>query len=183
MQNLTENQKQLIQELTNEFISINLEKTKKKKGNLFDIDGLLQQKNLDLELRNEIELKNKIIREKLFEIVENDTNKLNEDLKELGLIAFQPKNWHKGYDIVINTIEKYNRYEGRSIDKSIRISYSIPGKTKRFESKIGSIDELINEYTIEHGYGSNPPKYTSIENLVKDQYFMSNLKELINEVN
>jgi hypothetical protein len=183
MNNLTEKQQTIINNIMSEFSKINEEKNNRPKGKLFDIDGLLGQKQADTEQRYQIELDNQFYEEMLKEIMKNDMEELNFDLKELGLTTFIPKNWDKnGNSFCIDTIyQKEN--SGYHSDYSIRLSYKLKNKYVSFESRIPSIEQKIKEYQI--GCYNNPnyeTLYSNIEEFAEDKPIIEKIKRLINKL-
>lgn len=181
MNNLTEKQKMIIANITSEFAKINEEKNNRPKGKLFDIDGLLGQKQADMEQRYQIELDNQFYEEMLKEIMKNDMEELNIDLKELGLTTFIPHNWDKnGNSFCIDTIyQKEN--SGYHSDNSIRLSYQLKNKYVSFESRIPSIEQKIKEYQIGCYNTSNyETLYSNIEEFAADKSVIEKIKRLIN---
>ena len=169
MKNLTDKQQTIIADITNEFIKINEEKSKRKKGGLIDLDSLLLERESDLDLRKSIELNNRINLDKLNQILNDDADKLNEDLADYNLIArIEKKN---AYFIVIEELTRANK----NVDNSIWINYSQYMNHINFKSKIEGIYQKEGYYI---AYGSLT--YKSIEDFVKSEYFIENLRKLIN---
>jgi hypothetical protein len=169
MKNLTEKQQTIIADITNEFVKINEEKSKRKKGGLIDLDSLLLERESDLDLRKSIELNNRINLDKLNQILNDDADKLNEDLADYNLIArIEKKN---AYFIVIEELTRANK----NVDNSIWINYTQYMNHINFKSKIEGIYKKEGYYI---AYGSLT--YKSIEDFVKSEYFIENLRKLIN---
>jgi hypothetical protein len=174
MKNLTEKQQTIIADITKEFIKINEEKKKRPKGSFFNIDGLLGQKEADIEERFQIEGNNKFYDEILKTKIQEDMDLLNIDLKELELRAFRPSNWAdwvRGY--IIDTINNFERGFGDS--RSIIVKYRLFTKTKYFESGIEYIKESSNKHNIE----SCSKFFNNLEEFAKDQNVIGNIKKLI----
>jgi hypothetical protein len=178
MKNLTEKQELIIADITSEFIKINEEKKNRPKGGLFDIDGLLGQREADIEERFQIERNNEFYDEILQTKIQEDMDVLNIDLRQLGLRAWRPltwANWVRGF--VIDTIENFER--DYHFDKNIIVKYILMKKTKCFESGISYIEEYQNKHKIEwKNY-----HYTSIKDFATDKELIDNLKILINKAN
>jgi hypothetical protein len=169
MKNLTDKQQTIIADITTEFVKINEEKSKRKKGGLIDIDALLLERESDLDLRKSIELTNRINFGKFNQRLNDDANKLNEDLADFNLVARIDES--KG-DIVIETlkpIENRNKY--------IWIKYYKVHSYINFKSQIEGIYKVTDSYYIELGGNAT---YKSIEDVVKSENFNSKLRELIN---
>lgn len=182
MNNLTEKQKMIIANITNEFSKINEEKNNRPKGTLFDIEGLLGQKQADMEQRYQIELDNQFYEKMLKEIMKNDMEELNIDLKELGLTTFIPKTWDQdGNSFIIDTIyQKEN--SGYHSDDSIRLSYQLKNKYVSFESRIPCIEQKSKEYKIGcYVTPNNETLYSNIEEFAEDTRIIEKIKRLINK--
>lgn len=177
MNNLTEKQQLIISDITNEFTKINEEKKNRPKGGLFDIDGLLGQREADIEERYQIERNNEFYDEILTAKISEDMDTLNIDLKELGLRAFRPSNWSswvRGY--VIDTIRNFERgFEG---DNKIKLQYRLFTKTKYFESDISYIEESLNKHNIE----SCSKFFNNLEEFAKSTNTIGGIKKLINSI-
>jgi hypothetical protein len=169
MKNLTENQELLLAEITNEFLKINQEKATRKIGGLLDVDTLLFERDMDIEYRNQIEIENKIAKEKFNNVLKSDMDRLNEDLDNFNLIAridTKTANF-----IVIEELTKVNK----NLDTSIWIKYSQYMNYINFKSKIEGIWQKKGFY-IEYANVT----YKSIEDFVKNEYFNEKLRILIN---
>jgi hypothetical protein len=182
MKNLTEKQELILAEITNEFVKINEEKKNRPKGSLFDIDGLLSQKESDIEDRQQIEVKNLLFEQMLKSAMQRDMEKLNEDLNEYGLSAFIPKNWDKnGNSFVIDTI-KQKEDSGYNSSNSIDLRYRLESMWVSFDSRISSIDKKSEKYRIGCYVTSNTERfYNSIEEFAKDTIVIEKIKKLLNK--
>ena len=178
MKKLTEKQQTIIADITSQFIKINEENNNRPKGKLFDIDGLLGQRDADIEEKYQIELNNKFYDEILQTNIEEDIETLNLDLKELGLRAFRPINWSewvRGY--VIDTIATFDYgYQG---EDSISVKYTLLSNPKFFKSGISYIMECKNQHNIEFCNYS----VTNIEDFAKHHKTIDKIKTLINKTN
>jgi hypothetical protein len=181
MNNLTEKQQTIINNIMSEFSKINEEKNNRPKGKLFDIDGLLGQKQADTEQRYQIELDNQFYEEMLKEIMKNDMEELNVDLKELGLTTFIPKTWDQnGNSFVIDTIYQKEKWESYS-DDSIRLNYRLKSKGISFESMIPRIEQKLKEFQIgSYAYLNTERYYSNIEEFAADTRIIEKIKKLIN---
>ena len=182
MKNLTEKQQTIIADITNEFIKINEEKNNRPKGSLFDIDGLLCQKESDIEDRQQIQVNNLLFEEMLKSTMQRDMEKLNEDLNEYELCAFIPINWDiEGSSFVIDTIKRRND-SGYHSDNSIDLRYRLEYKWISFESRISSIDKKSEKYQIGCYVTPNTQRfYSSIEEFAKDTIVIEKIKKLLNK--
>lgn len=180
MKNLTEKQEQIIAEITSEFLKINTEKASKPVGSLFDIDAIVGQREADIEERYQIHLDNEFFKEYLTEVVKNDMDKLNEDLKPLGLVSYKPKNWHEGTHFVIDTFQQ--SANGYTSDNSLRLSYRLKSKSVCFKSNIESINQYSKEYEIgSYIYSHIERKWANIEDFAKDSSVIDRIKKLYNQ--
>jgi hypothetical protein len=168
MKNLTEKQELILAEITNEFVKINEEKSKRKKGTLIDIDALLLERESDLDLRKSIELTNRINFGKFNQRLNDDADKLNEDLADFNLVARIDES--KG-NIIIETKPIGNQ------NKSIWIKYYKVHSYITFKSQIDGIYKVTDNYYIELGGNVT---YKSIEDVVKSPNFNDRLRQLIN---
>jgi hypothetical protein len=176
MKNLTEKQERIISEITSEFQRINQEKESQVKGSLIDISGLLQQQSDDARLRREIEAENKLKIQKMYDIVEADMERLNSDLVHLGLVCFYTYNGNKQY-IAIDT--KSGRASSNyTRDGALKLEYRLPYVNKSFESRITSIEVYSDKPVIKYSYTS--PEFKNIEEAAKSEWFISNIKSLLN---
>jgi hypothetical protein len=178
MKNLTEKQQTLIADITNEFIKINEEKKNRPKGGLFDINGLLGQREADIEERYQIERNNEFFDEILQTQIQEDIDILNIDLRQLGLRAWRPltwADWVRGF--VIDTIENFER--DYHFDKNICVKYIFIKKTKSFESGISYIEEFENKHKIEW----NNYHYSTIKSFATHKDVIDKIKTLINKTN
>jgi hypothetical protein len=176
MKNLTEKQQRIITEITSEFQRINKEKESQIKGSLIDISGLLKQQSDDLRLKREIEAENNLKRQKMEEIVEADMSRLNSDLIHLGLVCFYTYHNNK-HHIAIDT--KAGRASSNyTRDGALRLEYTLPYVNKSFESRIASIEVYSDKPVIKYSYAS--PEFKGIEELAKSEWFIANIKSLIN---
>lgn len=176
MQNLSVKQQRIISEITSEFQRINQEKESQIKGSLIDINGLLKQQTDDLRLRKEIEAENKLKMQKMEEIVEADMNRLNNDLIHLGLVCFYTYQNNK-HHIAIDT--KASRASSNyTRDGALKLEYKLPSVHKCFESRIASIDVYSDNHVIKYSYTS--PEFKGIDELAKSEWFISNIKSLLN---
>jgi hypothetical protein len=167
MKNLTEKQQTIIADITNEFVKINEEKSKRKKGSLIDIDALLFERNRDLELKKNIELMNRINSDKFNQRINDDVIKLNEDLVDFNLVAKQEEN----YIIIDEPCRPKSK-----VNNSIYIKYRKEHIYKTFKSQIEGIYLITDEFSIE---GTNNI-YASIEEYIKESNFNGSLRTLIN---
>jgi hypothetical protein len=176
MQKLTEKQQRIITEITSEFQRINKEKESQIKGSLIDISGLLKQQSDDLRLRKEIEAENNLKRQKMHEIVEADMIRLNSDLIHLGLVCFYTYQNNKQHIAIDTKSSRASSIYTR--DGALRLEYTLPYVNKSFESRISSIEVYSDKPVIKYSYTS--PEFKGIEELAKSEWFIANIKSLLN---
>lgn len=176
MINLSVKQQRIISEITSEFQRINQEKESQVKGSLIDISGLLQQQSDDLRLRNEIEAENKLKFQKMEEIVEADMARLNNDLVHLGLVCFYTYQKDRK-NIAIDSLSN-RRKSIYTSDSALRLEYSLPYKSKSFESRIASVAVYGENPLIKYCYGG--PEFKNIDELAKSEWFINRIKSLLN---
>ena len=182
MNNLTEKQQTIINNIMSEFSKINEEKNNRPKGKLFDIDGLLGQKEADTEQRYQIQLDNQFYEEMLKDIIENDMDQLNLDLKELGLATYIPKTWNQdGDSFIIDTINQKEKW-GSYTDDSIKLNYLLKSEYVSFESRIPDISQKSKEFQIWCYINSSIQRsYSNIEEFAADKSIIEKIKRLINK--
>jgi hypothetical protein len=185
MKNLTEKQQTIIANITNEFAKINQEKATRKIGGLLDVDTLLFERDKDIEYRKQIEIENKIAKEKFYNVVKNDIDRLNEDLKHLKLYADYPYDDYRDR-FCIDIIDRQFRSGARKMDlinckDILSFEYTQDKKHISFKSEIGNIYKLLDTYQIIFYYNSN--KHTNIESALKDDFAQRYIKNLINTSN
>ena len=103
---LTQNQKQLIQNLEKEFAELNkpTEKTSNRLISKIDIDNRTNESN---NIIAELKAIENASNESIQEMIERDINRLNQDLNEMGLIAVRPTDWSKSRYLI--EIRKQNK--------------------------------------------------------------------------
>lgn len=121
---LTEKQKQIIEEMTNEFSTFN--NRSKTNGGLIDVSRIKQNRKEDEEKRIEIKHRNKIIFENMRQDGQKIAEQLGKDLAELGLmvefekdhIRILSKTEHPSWKIVIELKPNW-KYHDLSTKESI----------------------------------------------------------------
>jgi hypothetical protein len=178
MKNLTEKQQTIIAEITSEFAKINEEKATRKIGGLIDVDTLLFERDKDIEYRKQIEIENKIAKEKFYDTIKNHIDRLNEDLQYLNLYAdycYTDCKTRYGINIIGRAM---NLIDFKDI---LTFEYTQDKKHICFKSEIGNIYKLLDTYEITFYYNST--KHTCIESALKDDFTQRYIKNLINKIN
>jgi hypothetical protein len=189
MANLTEKQQTIIADITNEFIRVNADKKPIKKGALLRIDELVQQRDIDIENRYEIELYNKSMFNDFVSFVDDTIDTLNNELIDYGLKSFRFKD---------NNVERHLQHMYFYIDLIDNANTTIQGNGDKnnfsryfisivarnlllpvsFKSDIQSIYKykMFNGFSVPDDYGSWGAGYKTIEDLALN----SSLRNRIN---
>jgi hypothetical protein len=178
MKNLTEKQQTIIAEITNEFLKINQEKATRKIGGLLDVDTLLFERDKDIEYRKQIQIENKIVKEKFYDTIKSHIDRLNEDLQYLNLYAdycYEDDKTRYGINIIGLPM---NLVDYKDI---LKFEYKQDYKHIGFKSEIGTIYKYLDTYEITFYYNST--KHTCIESALKDDFAQRYIKNLINKIN
>lgn len=170
MNNLTENQQTIINQITNEFKKIN-EEYKVHKGGLIDLSDIVKELNEDKIRRSEIEVQNNINKNIFIENVRKDIQRINDDLVKYGLIAFQK------YEstIRIATQKEFNKLGNSNVQYYLDIRCIQNAETIYFKSKISNISKNESSYY----YQSFAGEYKSLEDLTINPSFTNHMRELI----
>lgn len=178
MKNLTEKQETILAEITNEFIKINEEKATRKRGGLLDVDELLTQRDNDRERKKQIEIENKIAKEKFYNAIKTDIDRLNEDLQHINLYAdycYTDDKKRYGINIIGRAM---NLIDFKDI---LSFEYTQDYKHIGFKSEIGTIYKFLDTYTINFYYGST--RHNNIESALKSEHAERYIKNLLNQAN
>jgi hypothetical protein len=183
MKNLTEKQQTIIAEITSEFVKINEEKATRKIGGLLDVDTLLFERDRDIEYRKQIEIENRIAKEKFHNVVKSDMDRLNEDLQHLKLYADYPYDDKNRFciDIIDRQFKNGRKMDMINCKDILSFEYTQDRKHIGFKSEIDNISKLLDTYKIIFYYGSY--EHTNIESALKDDFAQRYIKNLINKAN
>ena len=171
---LTENQKQIISDITNEFIKINESKSKIKEEGFIDFNSIYLERNKDIETRREIELYNKSVLQSNRDFIYTIMDTLNLELREHGLNCFfredEKNNFH--HSLRINDIRN------QLGQQSFGICFETKQTTIYFNSGIEQISKYI---PITQFYLNSlcSVKFKNLEDMCSYDEFMKNLKRLM----
>jgi hypothetical protein len=169
MNQLTQNQQDIITQITNEFNKIN-DDYKTYEGGLIDLSPLIKELNADKIRRSEIELQNTINTNIFLDNVDNDIKRMNDDLVKYDLVAY--KKWTSR--IRITTLKQFKKYYIEATDY-VDISCQQKSDEIYFDSKITYIAKLDTSYKYNYGGGT----FKSLEDVVGTANFKSDMRSLI----
>jgi len=169
MNNLTQNQQDIITQITNEFNKIN-DDYKTYEGGLIDLSPLVKELNADKIRRSEIELQNNINTKIFLDNVDKDIKRMNDDLSKYDLVAY--KKWTS--NICITTLKHFKRYFIES-PEHVDISCQIKSDKIYFDSQISNIAKLDTSYEYRYHGGT----FKSLEDVVGTANFKSDMRNLI----
>jgi hypothetical protein len=169
MNNLTQNQQDIITQITNEFNKIN-DDYKTYEGGLIDLSPLIKELNEDKIRRSEIELQNTINTKIFLDNVDKDIKRMNDDLVKYDLVAY--KKWTS--NIRITTLKQFKKYHTDTTEH-IDISCQIKSDKIYFDSQISNIAKLDTSYEYRYHGGT----FKSLEDIVGTANFKSDMRNLI----
>jgi hypothetical protein len=173
MNQLTENQQTIINNITNEFLKINTENLLPK-GSLVDVSPFLQQINMDKIRRKEIEIQNDINRKINLDNIERDAKRLNDDLAHAKILAILEK-----YSIRLIAEKDVHKINASASYNTLHINFDFDATTVWFKSQIESIGEINPSYS----YRLGGARCSTIEEVVKTNTFKDKIVEFIKEIN
>ena len=170
MSNLTQNQQDIITQITNEFKKIN-DDYRAYEGGLIDLSRIVNELNQDKIRRSEIEVQNSINKNIFIENVNKDIQRMNDDLVKYGLIAF------KVYESTIRIAiqREFNKIDSSNVSYYIDIKCRQNTETIYFNSKINNIAK--NESSYDYRYDGG--RFDSLEDLIGTSNFTEHMRELI----
>lgn len=166
---LTRSQLDIISNLTSEFMKLN-EVENSSSGGVLDVSDIIEQRDSDIKLLEQIKLSNTKYKELLRQTIENDCDRIRPDLHKLNLDCRIC--WGTSLLICRKTDMDYNNLP----DKSIRIDYRLKYENISFDSNIPSTAKVT---TIENVAIGNNVWY-SVDAVFKGEYFKQQLKSLYN---
>jgi hypothetical protein len=182
MNNLTEAQKIIIANLTNEFQSLNNQFPRL--SNSFDIGSLLSQLNSDKKRREEILINNIAFLSQLKETAHSYAKQLG-DLLKSGNILVWVKSHHNdtSYSIKFGTTYQYHNEHTWINVFSVRVNQNC--KTTFFDSKIACAHEYTadSDMSFYHDGNYEIKNIKSLKELVENHYFIGKIKELLVSAN
>jgi hypothetical protein len=170
MNNLTENQQTIINQITNEFKKIN-DEYRVHEGGLIDLSPIIKELNEDKIRRKEIEVQNITNTNIFLQNVNKDIQRINDDLIKYGLIAF------KMYEstIRIATQKEFNKIGPSNVNYYTDIRCIQNANTIYFNSKINNISKNESSYYYQNWSGG----YKSLEDLIGTSTFTEHMRDLI----
>ena len=169
---LTENQQQIITDITNEFVKINERESKRKLNSLIDFDSIFKERKEDEKRREEILCKNVIIQQMYDDLIDEIVDKLTSEVDQWGLYCKRNEDRKKNSgDIIISYTDElsYKKYIYIEIRRDItHVS---------FKSGIEGIREWLPPTRLSFNSVSNC--WDTIEELCKNSYFISEVKQLL----
>ena len=170
MSNLTQNQQDIITQITNEFKKIN-DDYNVYEGGLIDLSRIIKELNEDKIKRDEIEVQNTINKRIFIENVNKDLKRINDDLVKYDLVAM------KMYDstIRIGTRKEFIKSSGTSFNAYVDIKCFQNAETIYFNSKINNITKNESSYY----YRYEGKQFKSLEDLIGTSNFTEDMRALI----
>lgn len=162
---LTTTQTQIINSLTAEFEKLNFvpkSETRKRLINKDEIDGRINESN---KIRKEILLNNKAVDDAISEMMFNDIDRLNEDLIEMGLIAFHVNDLRVG----VGKTKAYADFYFKYIKDTTYINLKDHSSIIRYD-KFRSIEIYLNPYKAD--------EFKTLEALTQDSMFILKIENL-----
>jgi hypothetical protein len=171
---LTENQKTIISDITNEFVKINESKSKIKEEGFINFSSIYSERNKDMETRREIELYNKSVLQSNRDFVYTIMDTLNLELNEHGLNCFfrEDKEYNIHHFLTINDI--HNQLG----QQSFSISFDRKHSTEYFESGIDQISKY-KPITLFYLNSTCSRKFENLEDMCSSEEFIKSLKKLM----
>jgi hypothetical protein len=166
---LTTTQTQIIDTLTAEFEKLNFVPKTQSRNSLINKDEIDARTNESNKIRQEILLNNKAVDDSIKEMMINDIYRLNEDLLEMGLVAFHIDNLRVG----ISKIGKINR---ESCDFWFRYTKDTTYVSLKDHSTITRYDKFrsIESYLSSH----RADEFKTLEAFTQDSRFIRKIEKL-----
>ena len=166
---LTSSQLDIISNLTSEFMKLN-EVENSSSGGVLDVSDIIEQRDSDIKLLEQIKLSNTKYKELLRQTIENDCDRIRPDLHKLNLDCKMI------WDRFLLICRKREIDFTHIPDGAIRIEYRLKSENISFDSNIESIAKVT---TIEKVAIGNYVWF-SVDAVFKDEYFKQQLKKLYN---
>ena len=175
--NLTETQKRIINELTNEFETIN-HQFNKDNGNikLFNPIPIVNNVLENVRQLKELEAHNKAMYEQTQQMYSDICAMLNDDLKDVPMVCVEKKNFHshETYGLAVNPIDK----NGIVIDLYVTDALLIDIKIVNDFMTIGN--KSYHKYTA-FKFGSSDHYFKTIKEYTNSPYFKNKFGEIYNK--
>jgi hypothetical protein len=162
---LTTTQTQIINSLTAEFQKLNYVPKSESRNRLInksEIDGRINESN---KIRQEILLNNKAVDDAIREMMFDDIDRLNEDLIEMGLIAFHVNDLRVG----IGTSKSYADFYFRYNRNTTHVNLKDHSSQTRYDG-FRAIGIYLNTHREE--------EFKTLEALTQDSRFIRNIEYL-----
>ena len=163
MRNLSENQTQIIESIISEFEKINQPKNNST-NKIFDVNIIYENIKKEKRLISEIAINNRQMGVINNQIVEDDVNKLNDSLNELGIQAVK-----SGLSIRISRINGKGLFFDIYYKANSSYIWTSPSK---YITKIGAIEKLVAYLSSSHKLD----EFNSIEEICKADGFINKIQ-------
>lgn len=170
MSNLTQNQQDIITQITNEFKKIN-DDYNVYEGGLIDLSRIVKELNEDKIRRSEIEVQNSINKRIFIENVNKDLKRINDDLVKYDLVAFIK--WDS--TIRIGILREFSKHGESGLNYYVDIHCCQNSETIYFNSQISNIQKTSSSYY----YKYEGKKFNSLEDLIGTSNFTEHMRQLI----
>ena len=174
--NLTETQKRIINELTNEFETINHQfNTGIGKHKLFNPTPIVNNELENVRQVKELEVHNKAMSEQAQQMFRDIRDILNDDLKDTPMVCIEKKNVHshKTYALEIAPLDKYGKPRNLCALNSLTIYIEL-------ETKHVGIGTKSYHKCIGFKFGSSDNYFNTIEGFTNSDYFKRKFGEIYN---
>ena len=170
MSNLTQNQQDIITQITNEFKKIN-DDYNVYEGGLIDLSRIIKELNEDKIKRSEIEVQNTINKRIFIENVNKDLKRINDDLVKYDLVAFIK--WDS--TIRIGILREFSKLGMSNLNYYVDIQCCQNSETIYFKSQIDNIHKSSSSYY----YKYEGKQFKSLEDLIGTSNFSERMRQLI----
>lgn len=170
MSNLTQNQQDIITQITNEFKKIN-DDYNVYEGGLIDLSRIVKELNEDKIRRSEIEVQNSINKRIFIENVNKDLKRINDDLVKYDLVAFIK--WDS--TIRIGILREFSKHGESGLNYYFDIQCCQNSETIYFNSQINNIQKTSSSYY----YKYEGRSFNSLEDLIGTSNFTEHMRQLI----
>lgn len=170
MSNLTQNQQDIITQITNEFKKIN-DDYNVYEGGLIDLSRIVKELNEDKIRRSEIEVQNSINKRIFIENVNKDLKRINDDLVKYDLVAFIK--WDS--TIRIGILREFSKHGESGLNYYFDIQCCQNSETIYFNSQINNIQKTSSSYY----YKYEGKQFNSLEDLIGTSNFTEHMRQLI----
>lgn len=171
---LTENQQQLIDQITDEFISHNQAKRASRGESLLGVDDIINSVQRKRDEIARIKKHNEAVFEAMQQIFEENYDALAHEINALGLVLCITSDWHQTHDGKRGITMKVLISNDRSSDLEFYFDARLTGHHKKFEGEtIWEVGELAPELIYTHHNENH-----TFEGLCKSQKFIDRIKKM-----